>query len=284
MKQGSTEWLDKRKMCITASDIPTIMGINPYGVTPRDLWMQKKDRVPSPEMNLAMEHGIKTEPVARDCLNRLTGIKFQPSVVFHEKHSYFMASLDGLDFEEKRACEIKCPYNIRNYDAALQRKGPSKDHFSQMQWQMYVKNLQNIIYFVYWSPTQFFICECQRDDSFILEAVEAANQFYDWMINDIEPPDEYIHLNEQDEREMVQRAIELKKMKKDVDNELDEIKNYFLEKSDFQSIKCGQLTINAVNTKGNIDYKNIPELQDCDLEEYRKPSYIKYVMTLKKDD
>ncbi|MGD8305127.1 MAG: YqaJ viral recombinase family protein [Ignavibacteria bacterium] len=284
MEQGSSAWLTKRKECITASDIPTIMGISSYGKTARDLWMQKKDLVPADEMNIAMEHGIRTEPMARMCLNKLTGIKFQPQVLFHPDHPHFMASLDGLDYSGTRACEIKCPYNIKNYHAALQRKGPAQDHYAQMQWQMYVGKLKHIIYFVYWSDIGFYITECKRNEDFIREAVEAANQFYDWMVNNIEPPDEYWHLEESVEADRIQRAIQLKEIIKDSERELDEIKNYYLEKSDFQSVKCGPLCIRIQETKGSIDYKSIPEIQNIDLDQYRKPSYTKYVMTIKKED
>jgi hypothetical protein len=152
-----------------------------------------------------------------------------------------------------------------------------------MQWQMYCADIEDIIYMVFWSSEDFFVTECRRNADFIAEAKLAAEQFYDWMLQDIEPPDEYIFVDGCEEQLKIDQLYRFKAMEQEAKARINEIKEYFLSKSDYQPVKCGPLTIQKQEVRGAVDYAAIPELSGVDLDQYRKPEFTKYVMTVRRE-
>jgi putative phage-type endonuclease len=107
VEQGSQEWLDLRRKCITATDASIINGTNHF-TTPLELWERKLGLRPEIEVTEKMLEGQRLEPIARDILNMKTGHAFKPCVVISEKYPYIMASLDGLSECSQYICELKC--------------------------------------------------------------------------------------------------------------------------------------------------------------------------------
>ena len=274
---GTAEWLETRKRCITATDIGVLLGYH-KDKTPLVLYEEKKGIREPDSINAAMQHGIDTEPKACKRLHDFTGITFKPHVAFHAEHPYFMASLDGVDFSFSRACEIKCPYNRLAFEADKKRCEPRKSHYAQMQWQMYCMGLQSMIYYVYWSDDEWIILECVRCDEFIEMSKEAADAFYECLQTDTLPEDKYVRPVTGEVDFWVNEILECKRVEKDIKERLNAAKTALLEYSDFKPVKAGPVRIEVSTCKGSVDYKSIPDLQNIDLEIYRKPSYVKYSM------
>lgn len=66
------EWLQARKGTIGASEVPTVMGINPWQ-TPLKLWMVMTEKVEPFAGNEATEIGHRMEPVIAACYEEETG-------------------------------------------------------------------------------------------------------------------------------------------------------------------------------------------------------------------
>lgn len=108
--QGSEAWKEFRRDKIGASDVPTILGNNPWE-TPLEFWKRRMMSVDIPE-TIAMKRGKELEGPAREILNQQTGKNFQPCVIQSIRKPWLIASLDGMHVDEDGTisiCEIKCP-------------------------------------------------------------------------------------------------------------------------------------------------------------------------------
>ena len=91
---------------IGSSDVPTILGLNPWQ-TAYDLWLQKTGRVESQEENDAMHLGtMLEEPVLRLAADRLGQRVVRPSNTFVGCRPYCRANIDGMIGVAKRGSPI----------------------------------------------------------------------------------------------------------------------------------------------------------------------------------
>lgn len=281
LKQGTPEWLEFRKSRIGCSDIPVILGLI-ASKSPLDLYLEKIGEKEVTQ-NAAMKHGIETEPKAREYLSRLTGITYKPQVAVHPEHDWLMASLDGVDYAGERGCEIKCPYHRLSYEKRLHKGGPIESDFAQMQGQMWVKGWQNILYCCYWSDDEQFISECRRDDEYIDSIKQPVLDFWECIKTKTPPKDKYMYFDDDEAREKENRAIRLKEEIEQKKKEYEDIKLWLMEKSDFNSCKIGRMRLEAYEAKGTVNYKNIPELEGVDLDQYRRPAMMRYSLYIDKE-
>lgn len=105
--QGSEEWLEARRECITASDMATVLCKNPYSSRP-ELLRKKVFNLPFKGNKDAVEHGHAYEPVALKRYEKQTGHKVLSFGLLHKKGSIIGASPDGVTYCG-RAVEVKCP-------------------------------------------------------------------------------------------------------------------------------------------------------------------------------
>ncbi|PQP79009.1 endonuclease, partial [Candidatus Phytoplasma phoenicium] len=104
LKQNSFAWFQHRKNFVNASEIGTILGLNPYET--KEELIKKKLFGSSFVSNEAVEHGKKMEPQANLFFSVKTKRNYEPSVFTKD---IFSASLDGYHEESKTMLEIKCP-------------------------------------------------------------------------------------------------------------------------------------------------------------------------------
>ena len=146
--QNTNEWREFRNSRIGASDLSVILGVNPW-MTAKALWEEKlKFRAPK-DMTYSMQRGVTMEPIARDLLEKETGLKFTPQVYQHDIHSLMIASLDGVCEEDQSLCEIKCP-GVKNHLLSIDSIVP--DHYL---WQIEMQFLCSEIekgYYVSYNP------------------------------------------------------------------------------------------------------------------------------------
>ena len=105
--QRSQEWLALRGTMLTASDLATALGDNPYE-KPSDLLLKKCGAVKW-DGNAATAHGTLLEPIARDMYDaRYNRKSHEIGLVQHPVHKWLGGSPDGVT-EDGRLIEIKCP-------------------------------------------------------------------------------------------------------------------------------------------------------------------------------
>lgn len=197
--QGSPEWLEWRKTGITATDISVIIRSNPYS-TPLKLWKEKRGLVAPPSVNKAMQHGIDSEPKAREWINKTFDLKIKPICVQSIDEPCFIASLDGYDSKEKVLVEIKAPTTSNSLDSLKNEHIPLYWQ-TQIQWQMMLTKPQS----AFLGAWDFRINECQMlyvhpDLEYQQTLKKAALVFMEHLKNGTKPPStEHVYQQVSDE-------------------------------------------------------------------------------------
>src|ERR1700722_13914293 len=146
LQQGSKEWLDYRKSKVMATDVPVILGSNPWKTT-LELWEEKLDFRPPTQLNDAMRRGQELEPEARKLACELIGIEFEPCVCESSEYPWLAESLDGLSKCGRYILEIKCPKEATHIDAINGIVPPY--YTDQKQDQLLVTGAEMCYYFSY---------------------------------------------------------------------------------------------------------------------------------------
>ena len=97
---GSDEWLESRQVGVTATQISSILGTNPWR-TSLQVWEEKKGLAAPVEQNQRMRIGTLLEPavleLAADNHGPIDRPLVIPSILGHDTENLAIASLDGLD-------------------------------------------------------------------------------------------------------------------------------------------------------------------------------------------
>ena len=288
--QGSQEWLAHRKNYIGASDAPIIMGLSPW-CTPYELWQRKLGLIPEQEQNYAMTRGSALEPESIRIFQEKHGIDVFPAVIYHKEHSFLMASLDGISLDRKTCCEVKNPMGVHSHNIAMSGNVPDM-YFCQVQMQMACEDMLDMIH--YQSTYQGNTIEIlvYRDEEYIKSMTEKLIAFWEKVL--LEEPPELTDKDYEDRssptrvaygsriEELDHRKHLLKAELKDIDTERDFIRDLLIEDANGRNTRGGGLLMTRTYPKGRVDYSAIPELEDVDLEQYRKPSRETWTMRLKK--
>src|SRR5271156_2669508 len=183
LTQQTPEWLEMRRTKIGASDAPIILGVSPWK-TPYILWEEKVGFRNDNFKSFSMQRGLDLEEKARQCFEKKTNIMMFPRVVIHPKNNWMMASLDGMDIEEKNILEIKC-VNKQDHETAKSGKIPEK-YIPQLQHQMEVTGF-NMTYYFSFDGEDGVIVEYERNNEYISNMIMEEKKFYDCMTNFIPP-------------------------------------------------------------------------------------------------
>lgn len=275
--QNSPEWHDYRKTKIGASDAGTILGINPWK-TPYKLWQEKLGLLEPEPMNDSMKLGQSLEKNARKEFEKKMGVKVEPKVLAHDNLNFMIASMDGISCDNKIAVEIKCP-GERAFNNALRGVIPSY-YQTQMQHQMHVCDLEEMFYFVYiekYETPQSVCLPFFRDEKLIKKIIDYEKNFYDCLM-EFEPPSliEKDFINMENNREWKELCIQMKMIKnnmKFLENLEKETRTKLLNLSgNLNARGCG-LQLSKVVKMGTVQYQQIPEIKNINLDSYRsKPS------------
>lgn len=183
LKQNTPEWLEFRRKHIGASDAPAIMGVCKFN-KPIDIWEEKLGLALPKEINYFMQRGKDLEFQALQMFENLTGILMIPKVVKNSNIDWMIASIDGMDFDNTKAVEIKCP-GKKNHECALDGEIP-KEYFPQLQHQLAVTGLDKMYYFSYTIESNKII-EVYRDQTYIDNLLKVEEDFWDCVINNEVP-------------------------------------------------------------------------------------------------
>lgn len=265
-EQGTPEWLEMRRTKITATDVPIILGENPY-TTPYQLWHQKMG-FETVEVNRAMQFGIDNEDAARERYIESTGLEMAPMVVIHPEYDWLMASLDGVTFDRKYACEIKSIMSASKFGTEI-----PKYHQMQMEVQACCLGIDSIDYIRDDGFDQEII-KYEADPNFINNNIDKLKDFYRCIVENVPSPlsnRDYPHRNDFDWTSTMSRYLYLDNLVKQYQEEMKELKNHLVDISEGQPSQGGGGKLCKITRKGNIDYGKIEALKELDLEQYRKP-------------
>ena len=134
-EQRSPEWYAFRKNRLTASDIASVLGYDPYKKP--DKVLLKKCGYEEPfVISPPCAHGIKFEPVATEIYELRKNVTVHEfGCLPHPEHSFIGASPDGI-VENGIMLEIKNPYSRKIVGV------PPKYYWTQMQIQLEVCDLE----------------------------------------------------------------------------------------------------------------------------------------------
>lgn len=266
MQQRTKDWLEVRRKHIGASEAPIIMGVSPWK-TPVELWEEKQQMVKDTPINPAMKRGIEMEPVARAAYIKYTSINMEPHVLFHPTNKWMMASLDGISENGEHVVEIKVAGKADHEEAKYKRI--PKKYYPQLQHQMEVAGITSMHYFS-WNEKSFHLVEVEKDEEYIKNMCEKEKKFWDSLFS-FEPPEpRYLY---RDDLSWEYAAEEWKRCKAALHEakKNEEIaKNTLIDLSQHKNSEGAGIRVQKIIRRGNVDYASIPQLQDIDIEKYRK--------------
>lgn len=280
IQQNTPEWLELRKKKIGASDAPIIMNESPY-CTPYQLWLDKMD-LEKRNVTTAMRFGHDMEPEARKRFEKSCMCAVEPTVLFHPKKNWMMASLDGLNETAKIAVEIKMA-NVEDHETAKSGLVPDK-YKAQLQHQLEILfALYNIDHLFYSSNHRddTAIVEVERDNAYIDKMLDQEEKFLYNMENFISPDltgRDYIDIQDDELLKKARELSELLPVIKDMTSRKDQLRKDLIDAAQGQNMQGGGIKMTKVVSKGSIDYKAIPELLNVDLDMYRKSPIEKWII------
>lgn len=134
-EQRSPEWYAFRKERLTASDIGTVLGKNPYA-KPDDVLLKKCGYEKPFWMSEACAHGVKYEPIATQLYeSRMNTTVHEFGCIPHPKYTFIGASPDGI-CSNGIMLEIKNPFSRKIVGI------PPIQYWIQMQIQLEVCDLE----------------------------------------------------------------------------------------------------------------------------------------------
>lgn len=163
VEQGTDEWLESRKLKMTASNAYAISG-NSIGLKSycEKVFLESLLTKAQGFNNFAMQFGNEYEPEAREKYEMKTA-QLVDQIGFAELSEYVGASPDGLVGDDGLV-EIKCRYKPEKHFDFLVKRKIELAYYWQMQMQMYVLD-RKWCDFVSYQP--FF-----KENSLIIERVE----------------------------------------------------------------------------------------------------------------
>lgn len=285
-QQGSEAWHAERAKGIGGSEIAVVLGISPYK-TRYQLWLEKTGLVQPADISGLphVQRGVLAEPVARKKMEDLLGRKYTPKT--WPQKGVARCSDDGYNEDINDILEIKA-MGIENHQKA--HLGEVPEHYRvQCIWNMGVSGA-NKCYFVSVRPEDDYdiaVVDILPDTAEFHEMVAEAEKFWE-LVKTKTPPElsdkDCILIEDAIFEADEQEYVELEKKKKDIEARLNELKSVFEERlGQYGSVEGKFLKMTRVNRKGNVNYKNIPELQGVDLEPYRGDNSVYMKVTVKKE-
>ena len=267
--QNTPEWIEMRRGKIGASDAPVIMGVSPWK-TPYQLWEEKLGIGKGQSDNHAMQRGRELEEKARQAFENHTGLIVVPQVIQHPEYEWMIASLDGIDFAHKNMVEIKCP---GKEDHQMAREGliPPK-YYPQLQHQMEVAGLIKMFYYSY-DGLDGLCIEVYKDEKYVDKLIKEELEFWRYM-QELEAPPMCDKDYTKKDDELWGAASELyRKCREDLEllkAREEELRETIICLAGKSNATGAGIKLSRVIRKGGVDYKIIPELQQVNLDAYRK--------------
>lgn len=185
-------WLRERRNVIGASEVGTILGLNPYA-SPYSLWAHKVGLLPEVEETLPMWFGRKAEPIIAERYEIETGRRLIDRgdywTVTHPDYSWLRATPDRLVSygpDQHGAVELKT-IGARNSGDWDENTAPLT-YEAQLQIQLACLNYERGEIAAMIGNSRFLIIERERNDDFLDAVIPIVYDFWE-CVQANEPPD-----------------------------------------------------------------------------------------------
>lgn len=260
VEQNTKEWHDWRNEGIGASDIPTILGVNPYK-TRSQFIVENITKTKLFKGNADTRRGHELEPFARDKANN-SGFNFSPICAEWEEDNFLRASLDGFDEKSNVILEVKAP---RKFYPTI----PVQYQY-QVQAQLLVTGAEYCVFYqiLKYGDECLYRHEVIKRNELIHDQIRSALKQIKIELK-IDP-------GYTDEEVLWKHYIEAKKKSQEAELRLKiaeaALKGTLLdhERKIFVSDDGSKYVMSKTLRKGSVDYQSIPELKSIDLDQYRK--------------
>lgn len=266
--QGSEEWLALRRTKITATDARVIMQVDPWK-TKKQLYEEKLGIGKPKKQTYYMKRGLDLEDGIRDHLEKKYGLQFQKVTIVR---GIFLASLDAMSNDGSVIAEIKCP-GIKDHELACRGIIPDK-YYPQLQFTLHVSGLDFMYYESSADGQASEMIIVKRNQIYIDDMIEKCKDFYQMILNDIEPECEDRDFIERNDTAWESYAIEYQELDRkiqELEEEKKRVRKYLIYLSESKNSKGCGISLKKVSRKGSLDYsKLLLNLNDIDVEQYRK--------------
>lgn len=281
--QRTSAWRKWRHKGLGASDIPVIMGVSPWK-TPYQLWEEKiQDEPPENKTSYILEKGKETEVIARNWYSKIYKRPMSATTKVHPEYDFLRASLDGYDADMGLVLEIKL-VGKEDHDLAKQGKIPNK-YIPQLQAQLLVTGAKSVHYFSF-CEGHGEIVVILPDPEYQQKILKAARAFWSSVLTKT-PPEltdkDYVEVENEELLEKIKKWSERKKSFDKAEAELEDAKEEVERLLTHSRMKGAGVRIQKIVRKGSIQYKNIEELKNIDLEKYRGKSTEYFSFGLEKE-
>ena len=279
LKAGSPEWLSHRRNRITATDVPIIMGHSPYK-TPYELFEQKvygiTDGVLPKEV---LELADLAERLAHSwALSFLKQEGMSLQVFCDDEDSGMSATLDIADFQSSTLIEAKY-VGFEMYERIKLGDVP-KHFYYQIQTQLMITGISRAYLFAMAPSHEYHTVVITPDKAAWVDIEVAVKEFQERIKTGNEP-----ELTTRDwltiESPLLSEMRELTLKKKELDTKLEELREQATKVFTHPRVRSEGVTWQRQISKGNVNYKIIPELQGVDLEKYRGKARESWVLRVK---
>lgn len=290
LQQGSQEWLDWRQGVFTASDAPAMMGVSKY--KSRDELIKEKatgkTRPVTPELQAIFDEGHQTEDLARPIIEAEIGESLYNVVAVADDLPHIAASFDGITMDDRIIFEHKV---YRDSKASKQRYDLAKDgrlldmDMVQVQQQLLVSNAEKCLFVVSDGTAEnMAIVEVEPNRDIQQQIIDGWEAFANDLNNyhDAVQADTELQTMYQDYAKAKAEADKLNDAVKVLDKQIKDRAKDITAETGANEIVGDGFTIAKIKRKGTIDYAKIPELDDVDLEPYRKKGSEYFKVTAEK--
>lgn len=176
VEQRTPEWFTLRDNMLTASDVASAIGKNPYK-SRKALLKEKTGSSKKFTGNFITEWGCKYEPEAIKMYEKLyKNTVYETGLYQHDVHTFLGASPDGITHDGKLV-EVKAPYKRK-----IEHKIPDY-YYPQVQLQMEVLNIEKCLFIQYKPATEeetmiLDVLEIDRDGAWFDENFAKMESFW----------------------------------------------------------------------------------------------------------
>lgn len=189
LEQGSDAWLSARARRLGGSEIASVLRVSPYK-TRLELWEEKVGlrEVKSISHLPHVRRGIDAEPIARDKIERILHTSYETPVLVDDEHDWMVASLDGIC--DEHTLEIKTMGESKHNDVAW---GWVPEYYElQVQWGLMISGKGRGMFASYRPEDEtLYWTWIYKDKEKIKDMREKAIEFWQWVEDKIQPPDDY---------------------------------------------------------------------------------------------
>lgn len=280
IEQNTPEWLEWRKNGIGGSEIAILMGNSIYKKTPYILWQEKcgyAQEKDNSSMQAAFEHGHNSELKVIEWLEENMKLNVKPLCIEDRDLPFMKASLDGYCEKKKMVVEIKSPFTINSLNKIREHNEYPTAWYDQIQWNMGICQAEMGLLAIWEYDLQRpILIEIARDELYFCEMLKQASRFWEKVEKGEAPPlteKDYVEIEDENLLNLLEAYKSFSSDKKDLENQIKDIKEKILEYGDDGNFRAYGYTIQRVQPRKTYDIEKMRS-EGINVEAYLKPEGI----------